>query len=165
MKLQFKALSITLGLVALLGTCTSAKSGTPDISDVDSNVEKSAEVVPQEIKLGDTQETEEIKDAELEVSEDNQDAGDAEVEATKEIQDAETAEVGVSEDNQDAGDAELEAAKEIQDAETAEIEAPELEAVQESEPVEESSSTEGTLDNRVETKTVKDGVEDVKSQF
>lgn len=43
------------------------------------------------------------------------------------------------------------------------METPELEAVEESESVEESSSTEETLDNRVET--VKNGVEDGKSQF
>jgi hypothetical protein len=135
MKLQFKALSIILGLAAFLGTCASAQSGTPDISGVDSNVENSAEVVPQEIKLGDTQETQEVQDAEVEVSE----------------------------DKKNAGDAELEAAQEIQDAETAEIETPELEAVEESESVEESSSTEETLDNRVET--VKNDVEDGKSQF
>lgn len=121
MKLQFKALSITLGLAAFLGTCASAQSGTPDISGVDSNVENSAEVVPQEIKLGDTQETQEIQDAEAEVSE----------------------------DHQDTEDAQLEAAKEIQAAETAEIQTPELETVEESELVEESSSTEKTLDNRV----------------
>jgi hypothetical protein len=66
MKLQFKALSIILGLAAFLGTCASAQSGTPDISGVDSNVENSAEVVPQEIKLGDTQETQEVQDAEAE---------------------------------------------------------------------------------------------------
>jgi hypothetical protein len=146
MKLQFKALSIILGLAAFLGTCASAQSGTPDISGVDSNVENSAEVVPQEIKLGDTQETQEVQDAQLE--------------AAEEVQGAE---VEVSKDNQNAGDAELEAAKEIQAAETAEIQTPELETVEESELVEESSSTEETVDNRVET--VKNGVEDGKSQF
>jgi hypothetical protein len=154
MKLQFKALSIILGLAAFLGTCASAQSGTPDISGVDSNVENSAEVVPQEIKLGDTQETQEVQDAEAEVSE------DAQLEAAEEVQGAE---VEVSKDNQNAGDAELEAAKEIQAAETAEIQTPELETVEESELVEESSSTEETVDNRVET--VKNGVEDGKSQF
>lgn len=160
MKLQFKALSIILGLATFLGTCASAKSGTPDISGVDSNVENSAEVVPQEIKLKDTQETQEVQDAEAEVSEDHQDTEDAQLEATEEVQGAE---VEVSKDNQNAGDAELEAAKEIQDAETSEIQTPELETVEESELVEESSSTEKTLDNRVET--VKNGVEDGKSQF
>jgi hypothetical protein len=159
MKLQFKALSIILGLAAFLGTCASAKSGTPDISGVNSNVKNSAEVVPQEIKLGDTQETQEVQDAEAEVSEDHQDTEDAQLEAAEEVQGAEVE----SEDNKNAGDAELEAAKEIQAAETAEIETPELETVEESELVEESSSTEETLDNRVET--VKNGVEDGKSQF
>ena len=43
------------------------------------------------------------------------------------------------------------------------METPELQAVEESESVEESSSTEETLDNRFET--VKNGVEDGKSQF
>ncbi|MBW4533724.1 MAG: hypothetical protein KME09_07270 [Pleurocapsa minor HA4230-MV1] len=161
MKLQFKALSIILGLAAFLGTCASAQSGTPDINSADSNVENSAEVVPQEIKLGDPQETQEVQDAEAEVSEDHQNTEDTtQLEAVEEVQGAE---VEVSEDNNNAGDAELEAAKEIQDAETAEIETPELEAVEESESVEESSSTEETLDNRVET--VKKGVEDGKSQF
>jgi hypothetical protein len=148
MKLQFQALSITLGLVALLGTCMSAKSGTPDVNSVDSNVENSAEVVPNEIQLGD--------------------AEDAKVQAAEEIQDAK---VKVPEDTEaqateEMPDAEAQATEEIQNAEAAEIKTPELETVEESESVEESRGTEETLDNDNRVETVKkDGVEDVKSKF
>jgi hypothetical protein len=163
MKLQFQALSITLGLVALLGTCMSAKSGTPDVNSVDSHVENSAEVVPNEIQLGDAEDAkvqaaEEIQDAKVEVSE------DTEVQANEEMPDSEDTEVQATEEMPDA---EAQATEEIKDAEAAEIQTPELETVQESESVEESGSTEETVENRVET-VKKDGaeaVEDVKSKF
>ena len=117
MKLQFKALSLTLGLVALLGVGTSVKSGTPDIS----GTENSVEVAPDGIEL----------------------------EASEDIEDAE-----------------LEASEEIEDAETAEIETPELEAAEDAESIDESSSIEGTVDDSVESvESVEDTVDGVQSQF
>jgi hypothetical protein len=125
MKLQFKALSLTLGLVALLGACTSVKSGTPDVSDTDSSVEMPADGIEAN-SLEELEATEDIENTELEATEDIE---NTELEATEDIEDAQ-----------------LEAAEEIEDAENAEIETPELEATEEADSIKESSSVEGTED-------------------
>ncbi|MEL6928792.1 MAG: hypothetical protein AAFO95_09165, partial [Cyanobacteria bacterium J06600_6] len=90
MKLQLKALSLTLGLVALLGACTSVKSGTPDIS----GAENSVEISPDGIELGDVEEfgseelevVDEMDGEELEASEEFE---TEELEASDEIEDVE----------------------------------------------------------------------------
>ena len=53
MKLQFKALSVTLGLVALLGASTSVRSNTAKISQA----ENSVEISPDGIELQDVEDT------------------------------------------------------------------------------------------------------------
>ena len=169
MKLQFKALSVTLGLVALLGACTSVKSGTPDITDA----ENSVEIVPDDVELSGVEEVEteagleasdEFGTDELEASEEmeteeleaSDDFGTDELEASEEM---ETEEFGASEEIEDA---ELEASEEIEDAESAEIETPELEAVEDAESIDESSSIDGTVNDGVE---MEEGADDADSQF
>ena len=149
MKLQFKALSVTLGLVALLGACTSVKSGTPDITDAENSVELPA----NDAELGGVEEME-TEDAGLEASDE---FGTDELEASEEM---ETEELGADEEIEDA---ELEASEEIEDAESAEIETPELEAVEDAESIDESSSIDGTVNDGVET--VEEDTDDVNSQF
>ncbi|MCC0179303.1 hypothetical protein I4641_20275, partial [Waterburya agarophytonicola K14] len=77
MKLQLKALSVTLGLVALLGVGTSVKSSTIEVSQLDT----SAEISPDGIEL---QDLKEIDDTELEASEE---IDDTELEASEETDD------------------------------------------------------------------------------
>ena len=171
MKLQFKALSVTLGLVALLGACTSVKSGTPDITDAENSVELPA----NDAELGGVEEMEtedagleasdEFGTDELEASEEmdteeleaSDEFGTDELEASEEM---ETEELGADEEIEDA---ELEASEEIEDAESAEIETPELEAVEDAESIDESSSIDGTVNDGVET--VEEDTDDVNSQF
>ncbi|MGD1918013.1 MAG: hypothetical protein ACFCAD_03490 [Pleurocapsa sp.] len=136
MKLQFKALSVTLGLVALLGVSTSVKSSTTKVSQA----ENSVEISPDEIELQDAEESD--YNTGLEASEEIE---DAELEASEEIEDAE-----------------LEASEEIEDGETAEIETPELEASDDVE-ADNQSSIGGTIDDAVES--AEDAVNDVESQF
>ncbi|MBE9043806.1 hypothetical protein IQ255_05200 [Pleurocapsales cyanobacterium LEGE 10410] len=144
MKLQFKALSLTLGLVALLGACTSVKSGTPDITGADESVE----ILPNESELG---ASEEMETEGLEATDGMDTEG---LEATDGM-DTEGLEAtdGMDTESLEAAEeieeAELEAAEEIEDAENAEIETPELEAVEETEL--DQSSIEGTMDNGMET--------------
>ena len=133
MKLQFKALSLTLGIVTLLGICSSVKGGTPEITDAENNVE----MTPID-EMG-AESSEEIGSDEPEASEEME----TEFSASEEIEEAE-----------------LEASKEIEDAENSEIESPELEATEEAESIDESSSIEGTTDETMEsTKTADDNAD------
>ncbi|MEL6438568.1 MAG: hypothetical protein AAFQ80_04850, partial [Cyanobacteria bacterium J06621_8] len=87
MKLQFKALSLTLGLVALLGACTSVKSGTPDVSSPESvELEANEDFEDTEIEATEGFETEELEATEgfeVEELEAAEDIEDAELEATE----------------------------------------------------------------------------------
>ena len=90
MKLQFKALSVSLGLVALLGVCSTANSSTPEVP-----TDTSVEISPDGVELQDTENSEleaseEVEDTELEASEEVE---DTELEASEEIEDAENAEI------------------------------------------------------------------------
>ena len=125
MKLQFKALSVTLGLVAFLGVSTSVKSETTNLSGTDSSVELSSDEMDtsnvEELEATDEYQTEELEATDEYQTED--------LEATEEIEDTQ-----------------LEATEEIEDAENAEIETPELEAIEEADSIDESSNIEGTED-------------------
>ena len=133
MKLQFKALSITLGLVALLGAFTSVNSSTPETSDADHSVEISSEETPV-TEMEASEETD--YDSQLEASEEME---GTEIEAFEETEDAEL------EASEEIENPELEASEEIEDAENAEIETPELEATEDSETIDQSS-IEGNTD-------------------
>ncbi len=87
MKLQLKALSVTLGLVALLGVGTSVRSNTTEISQA----EDSTEVSPDGIELQDLEESdyntgleasEEMDETEMEASEE---MDETEMEASEEM--------------------------------------------------------------------------------
>ena len=123
MKLQFKALTITLGLVALLGACTSVNSSTPSVGTP--SVESSVELTPDGA---------EVKAPELGSETGDMETPDLEAEASDELG-SETAGIdtpGLSSetDNMETPGLEAEAADEL-DSETAEIEAPGLEASEE----------------------------------
>ena len=99
MKLQFKALSVTLGLVALLGAGTSVRSSIAEISQAD-NVDT--------INLQDAEENYSDYNSELEVSEEIE---DAELEATETIEKIEM------EASEEVEDIEIEAFEEVEGAE------------------------------------------------
>ena len=161
MKLQFKALSVILGLVALLGTCTSVKSGTTDLAGSENSVEISPDGT--ELEASEDMETESLEASEDMETEGLEASEDMETEGLEASEDMETEGLEASEEVEDA---ELEASEEIEDAENAEVETPELEAAEESESLDQSSSidsVEGTADGEVEA--LDENVEDTNSQF
>ena len=92
MKLQLKTLSVTLGLVAFLGVCTSVKSETTDLSGADSSVELSSDEMDTGVE--ELEATEEYETEELEATEE---MDDTQLEAAEEIEDAENAEIETEE--------------------------------------------------------------------
>jgi hypothetical protein len=134
MKLQFKAISLTLGLVALLGTANAVKSGTPstELPNPTNSIElpDSSDVINSDsIKL-ETPETE----ATEEPTTDSAEVETPELEATEEP----------TTDSAEVETPELEATEEPT-TDSAEVETPELEATEEPTTDSENAGIENPL--------------------